>query len=92
MILDSSDKRGGTRKSCKGYSHFSQFITHNILSQVDYVGPVFTWRKGTLLQCLDRALTNMAWLSTFPKTLVQHMPNLQSDHRSLLINTWVSHM
>lgn len=53
-------------------------------------GPNFTWRRGTTLARLDRALCNQGWLDLFPDASVFHQAQINSDHRPILLNVFKS--
>nr|KYP33789.1 hypothetical protein KK1_045336 [Cajanus cajan] len=48
-------------------------------------GSPFTWRRGTVLERLDRVLANMSWQLDFPEVNVFHLHPLKSDHCLVLI-------
>lgn len=50
VIMNSSYRKGGATRGSKGYTLFSHFMSNNSLFQVEYVGPNFTWRIGTIFQ------------------------------------------
>ncbi|XP_050238477.2 uncharacterized protein LOC126687968 [Mercurialis annua] len=85
-ILNSNDRKGGSRLRCLGCPYFNNFMDSNALAQIDFVGPALTWRRGNLLQRLDRALCNDTWLKRFPDALTHHLPRINSDHRPILVN------
>lgn len=45
----------------------------------------FTWHRGTLFECLDRALGNDAWINFFPNFMLSHLPRIKSDHKPILL-------
>lgn len=51
-----------------------------------FSGPQFTWKRGNLLQRLDRALCNSRWEDFAPNYSVQHLYRLKSDHRPILVS------
>ncbi|KAJ4827472.1 hypothetical protein Tsubulata_006816 [Turnera subulata] len=74
---------------------FQECLINSGLMDFGFTGPLFTWHRGTLRKCLDRALGNPEWSATFTQAQVYHLPYLSSDHRPLLIvpdiSTGVSH-
>ncbi|CAN1152796.1 hypothetical protein LINPERHAP2_LOCUS18981 [Linum perenne] len=54
------------------------------LLDLDFVGPRFTWFRGSLRERLDRGLATMRWRSEFPNSFVTHLPLLRSDHRPIM--------
>ncbi|XP_055960701.1 uncharacterized protein LOC126667366 [Mercurialis annua] len=84
-ILYSTDRKGGSRFRNHGCPHFSNFLEKNALTQLDSVGPNFTWRWGNLFQKLDRAICNNLWLQKHLNAVTHHLPRIHSDHRPILI-------
>ncbi|KAI9101565.1 hypothetical protein K1719_023809 [Acacia pycnantha] len=78
--------RGGASHRASGCSAFNNFLHDNGLLDMGFTGPRFTWRRGTLLMRLDRAICNSDWTQEFPHFQVSHLPKLLSDHRPVLIN------
>lgn len=50
-----------------------------------FQGPGNTGRRGSLLECLDKVLTNLDWRIRFPNALVLHLSFFKSNHRGILI-------
>ncbi|KAI9125777.1 hypothetical protein K1719_003195 [Acacia pycnantha] len=86
-ILSPDERRGGATHRACGCVSFNNFIHNNGLVDLGSKGPKFTWRRGTLLMRLDRAICNTEWAHAFPQVEVSHLPKLLSDHRPILINT-----
>ncbi|XP_028792623.1 uncharacterized protein LOC114748407 [Neltuma alba] len=89
--LSSTERRGGSEKRRKGCPHFQAFCNNNNLVDLGYSGPHFTWRRGLTFARLDRALSNTAWIHTFPNSKILHLAQINSDHRPLLIELGTSH-
>lgn len=51
------------------------------------MGPKYTWQRGNLHQCLDRALGNDIWQAAVLHVTVRHLHKLKSDHRPILVST-----
>ena len=64
---------------------FAQWIDNSCMVDLGFVGPEYTWKRGTSEARLDRCLANEEWLSLFSYTSVVHLPMYKSDHRPLLI-------
>ncbi|XP_050217262.1 uncharacterized protein LOC126668089 [Mercurialis annua] len=84
-ILNAIDRRGGSHLRGLGCPHFNDFVDCNALIQLDFVGPALTWRRGNLMQRLDRALCNDKWLKKYPEAITHHLPRINSDHRPILV-------
>ncbi|WCJ31242.1 DNAse I-like superfamily protein [Euphorbia peplus] len=85
-ILCNEDKRGGSSRRLGGCTLFKEFMDVAGLHDLGFTGPRFTWKRGLLLERLDRAVCNMDWLVKFPKTMIHHLPRIKSDHRPLLVS------
>ncbi|WCJ40290.1 DNAse I-like superfamily protein [Euphorbia peplus] len=85
--LCSEDKRGGSVRRPGGCPNFQEFMSSMSLHDFGFTGPRFTWKRGLLLERLDRVVGNSDWLQKFPRTVVNHLPRIKSDHRPLLIHT-----
>ncbi|KAI9081966.1 hypothetical protein K1719_036228 [Acacia pycnantha] len=85
-ILHCSERRGGSINRAQGCGSFKDFIHSSGLVDLGSQGPKFTWRRGSLLMRLDRALCNSSWLHRFPSGLVNHLPKILSDHRPIAIS------
>ncbi|KAL4272884.1 hypothetical protein GQ457_13G009590 [Hibiscus cannabinus] len=68
-------------------SRFNEFLFYSVLVDLGFVGPQFTWRRGSLFQRLDRCLGNMAWCNSFPDSAVHHLLRLGSDHRPIMLDS-----
>lgn len=84
-ILSSTERSGGSSRTSSGCRLFQSFIHHQGLLDMGYSGHKYTWRRGTLMERLDRALCNTAFSNLFPNHSVLHLPKVSSDHRPLLI-------
>lgn len=88
--LSSNERQGGIASHHKGNRSFINFVNRCHLLDLGFSGPKFTWRRGTLLARLDRALSNARWCSVFPNACVYHLPKLGSDHRPILVNLGIT--
>ncbi|KAK8686355.1 hypothetical protein V6N13_125380 [Hibiscus sabdariffa] len=49
------------------------------------IGNRFTWRGGSLFQCLDRCLVNESWSRRFPFSRVLHLEQVGSNHCPIIL-------
>lgn len=80
-------KRGGSNSKSYGNRDFNSFMSDTALVDMGFVGPNFTWFRGTISERLDRGLCNIQWRLTFPESFVRHLPRTKSDHRPILLAT-----
>jgi hypothetical protein len=66
---------------------FRDVLTECNLDDLGFVGDPFTWRRGRIRECPDRAIANPAWLVMHPEATVQHLESMRSDHRPILLET-----
>lgn len=85
VILSSDERRGGSPRNTNGCKLFRSFIHNHDLIDLGYTGHRFTWRRGTLMERLDRAICNPAFSNHFNNSSVIHLPKVLSDHRPILI-------
>ncbi|KAH9727251.1 hypothetical protein KPL70_008594 [Citrus sinensis] len=52
---------------------------------VEFSGPRYTWTRGNLSKRLDRAMSNQEWILKFDNYSVTHLPQVESDHRPILV-------
>ncbi|XLU52822.1 hypothetical protein S245_047470 [Arachis hypogaea] len=45
----------------------------------------YTWKRCSLVERLDRVISNLDWQITFPEVVIQHLPSLKFDHSPLLL-------
>lgn len=84
-FLFSHEKMGGSQRGSRPCSKFQHFVTNFNLIDLGFKGPKYTWKKGLVLERLDRALCNSEWHLLFQDSVVHHMPRLYLDHRPLVI-------
>ncbi|XP_050222224.1 uncharacterized protein LOC126672322 [Mercurialis annua] len=87
-ILSSVDRKDEARLRNIGCPFFNNFLNTDALGQLSFVGPAYTWTRGTLFQRLDRGLCNNTWSTKFPNVAVHHLARISSDHRPVLINLY----
>ncbi|KAJ4851481.1 hypothetical protein Tsubulata_031154 [Turnera subulata] len=84
-ILDAAESSNPRKSPSSSMRDFQDCLVAAGMLDLGYVGPQFTWHRGTLKKRLDRALGNPEWSTYFPHSQVYHLPFLHSDHRPLLI-------
>ncbi|KAI9123912.1 hypothetical protein K1719_005212 [Acacia pycnantha] len=84
-ITSQNDRQGGSIHRARGCNLFNDFIHSNGLIDMDFSGPRFTWRRGSLFMRLDRAICNSTWIQSFLCSSLTHLPKVLSDHRPILI-------
>ncbi|KAK4267368.1 hypothetical protein QN277_024155 [Acacia crassicarpa] len=55
------------------------------MTDVGFLGPEYTWQRGSTEARLDRLLATDQWFNMFPNASVSHLPFFKSDHRPLLL-------
>ncbi|XP_050237967.1 uncharacterized protein LOC126687449 [Mercurialis annua] len=94
-ILCPSEKEGGLPYLPLHHSNFHDFIFELQGIDLKFVGSPFTWcnRRNfpdTVRERLDRVLVSSEWLNTFPAALVEHLADVGSDHKPLLLHLTVA--
>ncbi|CAN1142686.1 Transposon TX1 uncharacterized 149 kDa protein [Linum perenne] len=84
VILLADEKDGGAPFVPYRSASFKQCVDTCGLQDSGFIGPRFTWFRGSLRERLDRGLANMTWRCAFPEAVVKHLPQLRSDHRPIL--------
>ncbi|KAI9113377.1 hypothetical protein K1719_015902 [Acacia pycnantha] len=84
-ILSHEERKGGSLRRAHGCKLFNKFIHSNGLMDLGFQGPKFTWRRGSLLMRLDRAICSSSWIQCFPRSALAHLPKILSDHRPIQI-------
>ncbi|XP_012083819.1 uncharacterized protein LOC105643331 [Jatropha curcas] len=85
-IRSREERFGGSQRRSGIDKKFSQWFLQSNLVDMGYRGARFTWKRGMLLERLDRALCNEAWNLRFPDYAVIHLARISSDHRPILDN------
>ena len=81
--ITSEDRKGGARGTRPSSSSFQNFVQMKGLIDFCYVGTNYTWRRGTRLARLDRALASDEWATLFPDSVIHHLPKLKLTGVSL---------
>ncbi|KAH9670348.1 reverse transcriptase domain-containing protein [Citrus sinensis] len=85
VILNASEKRGGSRRTNSVCQLFNGWFQRNQLCDLEFKGPSFTWTRGSVYKRLDRAICNDKWVENFPNASMLHLPKVCSDHRPILV-------
>ncbi|XP_074313786.1 uncharacterized protein LOC141648979 [Silene latifolia] len=97
QVETKDDKLGGAKGVIFGAKFFSEWKTRNLLSDIAFKGPKFTWcnnRKGAarLYERIDKGLISSSWYSFFLNTGILHLPIQCSDHAPIILDTeMISH-
>ncbi|XP_061350094.1 uncharacterized protein LOC133295304 [Gastrolobium bilobum] len=83
--IHSEEKRGSSVHNWRSMQDFQDCLMSCHLSDLGHQGPSFTWRRGNLLERLDRACVNQSWNMSFPNRVISHLPFYNSDHRPILL-------
>lgn len=83
-ILYASEKKGGSPNRSGVCNLFRNWFHSNLLHDLHFKGPWFTWAQGSLCKRIDRVIRNDVWFRTFTEGSVLHIPKLESDHRQVL--------
>lgn len=91
-IKNLSEKWGGRPLINKSTKDFQNVISQGGLLDLKHQGPAYTWtnRRRNLIELikerLDRVLATLDWCLRFPRTKVNHLPMVHSDHAPILLN------
>ncbi|KAL6194667.1 hypothetical protein ACLB2K_035748 [Fragaria x ananassa] len=86
-LRDASEKKGGSDRIESQMQNFVEAIDDCGLQDVEVSGPLFTWRRGDLLERLDMSLINQEAVEMFPRIHELHIDVGASDHIPILIYT-----
>ncbi|XP_019172110.1 PREDICTED: uncharacterized protein LOC109167542 [Ipomoea nil] len=91
-VLSSDETSSPENFSLNRSSDFKNWIFREGLIDLGFTGSKFTWKRGIDTPSfkgarLDRALGNIAWKISFPNSLVEHLPMINSDHSPILVNS-----
>ncbi|KAK8640383.1 hypothetical protein V6N13_008137 [Hibiscus sabdariffa] len=84
-IFSSRERLGGSARRSDICRKFRNFLPQANLIDLGFEGPCFTWKRGSLQQCLDRCVVNDAWCEVWPHSSVLHLACLGSDHIPVLL-------
>lgn len=88
-IMHLNEKSGPGRPDLRRIDIFCDFVKQCGFIDLGYSGPAYTWtnkRCNTMptFERLDRSLANAEWCTSYPNTIVYHLPMLRSDHAPIL--------
>ncbi|XP_026396073.1 uncharacterized protein LOC113290706 [Papaver somniferum] len=84
-----NEKKGGVETRTSIINKFSDWMKNNNLFEADSLGCNFTWTNGQsghrrIINKLDRAIINPAWLAKFENWQCKALPREVSDHSTLI--------
>ncbi|KAF7838421.1 putative ribonuclease H protein At1g65750 family [Senna tora] len=82
-----NEKMGGSVGGSKPDILFKNCLDRNLLMDLHFSVPVFTWKRGSVAIRLDRTIANEEWRVMFEEASVYHLPSFKSDHSSILVCT-----
>lgn len=81
-------------RNYRGISDFRDCLNHLGITDLKYVGDIFTWRDccltNPLMRKLDRVLVNAAWLRCFASSSARFMARGFSDHNPSAVSLGTS--
>ncbi|PKA50374.1 hypothetical protein AXF42_Ash013463 [Apostasia shenzhenica] len=88
-VLYQSEKQGGLPRDERKTIAFREVLNKCQLIDMGFIGGPFTWWNGrlgeeTIVERLDRAVSNLSWQALFPNAHVDHLCSF-SDHCALNI-------
>lgn len=88
-VLAGSEKDGGPPRADRQISEFRGAVDSCCLHDLQFTGPMFTWRGNRwgheVRVRLDRFLASSSWSDFFPVSRVVHLSPSMSDHLPILI-------
>ena len=92
QVLQESDKFTFKDHAIAGNQMFQQILSDLCLMPIASKGLPFTWmnkRQGEafVMEKLDRAFANTAWLDHFSHSIVHNLPIIRSDHGPIILDT-----
>jgi ribosome-binding protein aMBF1 (putative translation factor) len=84
-VLYSFEKEGGRPRPNQFLIAFQEALADCGLTDLGYSGDKFTWHRGGIRECLDRAIACDAWRSKFADATVENLDYSRSDHRPILL-------
>jgi hypothetical protein len=87
--MTANEKLGPKPTHAKRIADFCCMIKNCGLFDLGFNGPAYTWTNkrfssNPTYEHLDRCLGNAEWCTTFPTTMVYHLPMIKSDHAPIL--------
>ncbi|XP_072084715.1 uncharacterized protein [Arachis hypogaea] len=84
-LHDYEQRGGSTNIVHSACPDFQRCISDCGLIDLGFVGWPFTWRRGNIVERLDRGLNNLEWKLSFPEGILRHLPNFNSDHSPICL-------
>ncbi|XP_015958574.1 uncharacterized protein LOC107482557 [Arachis duranensis] len=86
-MLHDHERHGGSNSNSRGACpDFQACVSDCGLLDLGYSGWPFTWKRGNLVERLDRGLSNLEWQIIFPTAHIKHLPSFKSDHCPLCLH------
>jgi exonuclease III len=90
LILNNSEKLGGTMLDFNLTKLFNDTINACDLNDLGYVGNKYTWVNNQpdnthIKERLDRFFASSNWLNSFPRHVNKHLLRFTSDHNPILL-------
>ena len=90
-ILYNYEKEGGRIKDARKIRGFRSMVEESQLIDLKAQGQRFTWvcrrEDEVIKERIDRAMVNVIWLESFPRTQVFNLPIVGSDHGPILVDS-----
>ncbi|XP_019418494.1 PREDICTED: uncharacterized protein LOC109329268 [Lupinus angustifolius] len=64
----------------RGSTNFAHLLSDCELTDLGFIGSPFTWSRGNLRECLDKAVATLPWHTRFPHANVTYLFHFKSDH------------
>ncbi|RYR68843.1 hypothetical protein Ahy_A03g015321 [Arachis hypogaea] len=85
-LLHDYERQGSTHSAnSEACSDFQSCISDCGLVDLGYMDWPFIWKRGDLVERLDRGLCNLDWQLAFPEASFKHLPNFRSDHTTIFL-------
>ena len=66
---------------------FQDSLDHCGLSDMEFVGDKYKWRRGKIRERLDRPVSSSEWRNLFPFATLVNESMTKSDHRPIVVDT-----
>ena len=86
-ILLNSEKEGGNPRPVRFMQDFQDCLDHCGLSDMEFVGDKYKWRRGKIRERLDRSVSSSEWRNLFPFAALVNESMTKSDHRPIVVDT-----
>ncbi|RYR20805.1 hypothetical protein Ahy_B03g066051 isoform D [Arachis hypogaea] len=85
VLLQMGWKGSSGLRSQGACTEFQDCMFDRGLTDLGYDGWPFTWRRGNLVEWLDRGLGNITWQIRFSDAKIKHLSMLKSDNSPLCL-------